>query len=427
MEAHASRRLQIPGGDDAVSIKMTARSDQGRPRDGQQIEKGLSQILEGSPLLEVAAALGDYLGVGCDFLSFAMLQSYAAGRMGMPINLAIHSESPGSDSMIADRISNLLPKRVHRLDTVKQFRSLADAGFADVDVVVLRNLHGALFRYACEVTCRDVAAEDRIPSLWLITDSKIDKPVLGPTIRILASQTSRMLRGFGHHFSEAMGELQRESRDYLARLLKALAPPPVFRCNFQAAIRADLRPEEMVVVNRLLRVVAALRVASLYDGKSCATVREFDIPLEDYGLTRSFLMGLAITPTHSNLSPYAVDTAEILYEAIVLNPNYQLTVPDHSRLGQKLFTRRDAEQIAGLSYNTVKSHMSELENEGILESTRVESQREKGRQIFFRFNGHPPFGVAAHYERLPSQDRIAADDSGLQETNAILTSTGTVT
>jgi DNA-binding transcriptional ArsR family regulator len=183
----------------------------------------------------------------------------------------------------------------------------------------------------------------------------------------------------------------------------------------------------MVVVNRLLRVVAALRVACLYHGKSCAEIGEFAIPLADYGLTRSFLMGLAITPTHSSLSPYAVDTAEILYKAIVLNANYQLTVPSHSELGKKLFTRRDAEQITGLSYNTVKSHMSELEDEGILESTRVESKREKGKQIFFRFNGHPPFGVAALYKRLPSQDTIAADDSGLQETNAILTSTGKAT
>lgn len=328
------------------------------PTSSGNVEPTLAETLGGSRILGVAERLGAYLGTGCDALSMALFTSRAAGRMRLPFNLAVYSDNPGADCLIADRIANILPEGLQRADTIKQFRALVDSGFADSEVVLIRSLHDSLFRYASEASCRDTSTGNSAPSLWLIADAKSEKPILGPTLPILAAQIERSLRGFGHHYV-GLGEKPRTSHhDSLRRLLLELKPRRALPYPFQERIRADIRPDEMLVFNRVLRVFAALRVGALYSEHQYVRSEDLKVLIEDYRVTKGFLATLAVSPIHSRLSPYSVETGEVLYDAIVADEGYQQTVPSMSHLGRKLFTRNDATQITSLSYNTVKSHLA---------------------------------------------------------------------
>jgi len=172
----------------------------------------------------------------------------------------------------------------------------------------------------------------------------------------------------------------------------------------------------MVIFNRVLRVFAALRIGWIDRDDEQVSSEKSQILIDDYRLSREFLTSLPLAPVDSSASAYAIETAEALYDATEGAPGYQQTVPGCSDLGQKVFTRRRAQEITGLSYNSVKSHLSELEDAGILESTVIPGKRERGKQIYFRFleGRAPPFGLSSPYQDLPSPERIAADCTGLQ-------------
>lgn len=381
-----------------------------------RVEESLAKLLEGTPLLEVANTLGEYLGIGCDFLSFLLFLSNAAGRMSIPVNLSIYSDSPGSDQMIADRIANIVPDGLKQVDTIGEFRILKDLEFKGPRVVLIRNDCEALFQYACRASCQDVSKGGAAPSLWLLTDRNSKRPLVGVTLGVLASQGPRMLTGFGHSFCGPADAPPDEARENLEELLSRLMPPKNLTCAFQDRIRAEVRPEEMVIFNRVLRVFTALRIGWIHRKNEQAPSGKFQILIDDYRLSRDFLTSLPLAPLDSSASAYAIETAEVLYQATEANAGYQKEAPDHSPLGRKLFTRRDAQKITGLSYNSVKTHLSELEDAGILESTVIPVERERGKQIHFRFleGRAPPFGLSSPYQDLPPAERIAADCTRLQ-------------
>ena len=187
-----------------------------------------------------------------------------------------------------------------------------------------------------------------------------------------------------------------------------------YSCPFQEQIRADLKPHEMLVVNRLLQTVAVVRIELSYlQGNLPADNR---VTIDDYRVTRDLLNTLPVPGEHSNLSPYAAETGGVLYDA-VHEQRYQHTIPDNSGFGSKAFTRRFAEQATGFSYNTVKEHLRQLEDDGTIESLVITSQhrysrlRGPGRQIYFRFakSRSPPFGTKHPFDRLPAISQIAAD------------------
>jgi len=225
------------------------------------VEESLAKLLEGTPLLGLANTLGEHLGVGCDFLSMLLFLSTAAGRMSIPVNLSIYSDSPGSDQMIADRIANIVPDGLKQVDTIGEFRILKDLEFKGPRVVLIRNDCDALFQYACRASCRDVSKGGAAPSLWLLTDRNSKRPLVGVTLGVLASQGPRMLTGFGHSFCGPVDGPSDKAWQNLEKLLSRLQPPQHLICAFQDRIRAEVRPEEMVVFNRVLRVFAALRIS----------------------------------------------------------------------------------------------------------------------------------------------------------------------
>lgn len=403
----------------------TSNGSQGSPQvgdgsDGEsgpiRVEESLAKLLEGSPLLGVANTLGEHLGIGCDFLSLLLFLSNAAGRMSIPVNLSIYSDSPGSDQMIADRIHGIVPEELRQVDTVGEFRALKDLNFRGPRVVLIRNDWRTLFEYACRLSCQDVSKGFAPPSLWHITDLNRIRPLVGMTLGIFASQGPRLLTGFGHSFCGLVDAPSDKARQNLERLLSRLKPPRELACPFQDHIRAEVRPEDMVIFNRVLRVFAALRIGWIHRADEQAPSGQFEILIDDYRLCRDFLTSLPLTPVDSTTSAYAIETANAVYEATEANADYQEVVPDHSPLGRKVFTRRYAQKITGLSYNSVKSHLDELEDAGILESTVIPARRERGKQIYFRFleGRAPPFGLSSPYQALPQPERIAADCTRLQ-------------
>jgi hypothetical protein len=362
------------------------------------------------PLAELARYLGNYLGIGTDALSLTMLLSRIAGRLRQPFNLAIYSDDVGAEHLIADRLVQLLPETVRRTDTIKQFRELSNTGFKDAELVIVRSLHEVLFRFACETACKDISAASA-PSLWLITDERSSIAPIGPTLPLMARQMDRSLVGFGHQFSTAS---RHPIHGTLRQLLLQLKNRVPCSCPFQNQIKADLKPHEMLVVNRLLQTVAAVRIELSYLQGNLPT--DDRVTIGDYDIIRNLLNKLPVPGDHSSLSPYAAETGCLLYDA-VNDQSYQLTIPDHSSFGSKAFTRRFAEEATGFSYNTVKDHIRHLEDDGILESLVITSQqrcsrvRGPGRQIYFRFakSRSPPFGTKSPFERLPATNEIAAD------------------
>lgn len=378
-------------------------------------------FLDRHPLASVRDLLGEYLGIGADSLSLLMFLSRAAGRLGVPFNLAIYSDDAGAEHLIADRIINLAPEGVRRSETIRQFRELAETGFEDTDLILVRSLHEGLFRFACESACRDLSATAP-PSVWLITDERTAVNTVGPTIPLLARQTDRSLAGFGHCFSTTDGPAVDSARESLRQLVLSLKNRRPYRCPFQQHLRASLKPFQMLVTNRLLSVIAALRIELHHLESRYLPDSQMVVTVDDYRVTRELLLHLPIPGEHSNLSPYAAETGAKLFDA-VSDPSYQLTIPDNSRFGSKGFTRRFAEEATGLSYNTIKDHLGRLESEGIIESLMVSGHqkhsilRGRGRQIYFRFvkNRSPPFGINTPFGELPTPETIAAVcTSGLQ-------------
>lgn len=390
--------------------------------DHEEIDVGdnseLFVLLNGHPLREIAAHLGDYLGVGVDAISLMMFVSRAAGRLGSPINLAVYSDDPGAEHLIADRIINIVPETVKRTDTIKRFRDLAEQDFEDTELVLVRSLHNALFRFATESTSRDTAKASP-PSVWLISDDQSPVPRIGPTLALMARQTVRSLTGFGHHFSRSPESEETPSLKKLRQLTLQLRNRQRYGCPFQDRIRASLKPSDAIVFNRTLTTIAALRIEmGNIDGKF-QPKSETVVSTDDYRVARSLLNALPTPGELSHLSPYAAETGAELHEAFVENPNHQLTIPDNSAFGNKAFTRQHAKAVTGYSYNTVKDHLKRLEDDGVVESIAVHEQqrnsrvRRQGVQIYFRFNPakFPPFGTGSPFACLPTKEQIAEECS----------------
>jgi hypothetical protein len=377
-------------------------------------------------IAKLASLLGDYLGIGADCVSLAMFLSRAGGRLGVPFNLAIFSEDAGTEHLISDRLINIVPETVRHAETIKQFRTLSDQRFDGTELVLVRSLHEGLFRFACETACRDLSATTT-PSVWLITDERSTVAIIGPTLSLMANQTDRQLTGFGHKFSKTTNGHDECTAGRLRQLLLQLGNRVPHACPFESCIRADLKPNDMLIVNRLLATIASVRVEMLHAEGQYLSAAKTEVSLDDYRVTRELLLNLPVPGAHSNLSPHAAETGEILYYEISCNSKYQLSIPDNSDFGMKGFTRKTAMKATGFSYNTVKDHLAKLEDEGVLESLVVtptqkgKLNRKQGRPIYFKFANarSPPFGTNSPFTRLPTVEKIAEDCTGSLQSQTV--------
>ena len=375
-------------------------------------------FLETHPLSRISDDLGKYLGIGTDSISLMMFLSRAAARLGQPFNLAIFSENPGTEHLIADRLNNILSETVKFAETIKQFRDLAEKRFENTELIIVRSKHERLVRFACETACRDISTISA-PCVWLITDERCSVALVGPTLSLMASQTDRSFTGFGHHFSTVTHGIKEEPFNQLRALLLQLGTRVLPTCRFIKSVRSELKPDEMLIVNRLLNTIASLRIGLLHAEGKFLPSSETMVSIDDYRVTRELLNRLPVPAQHSNLSPYAAETGEILYYETFCDPKYQQTVPDNSEFGNKAFTRNFAKDVTGFSYNTVKDHLAKLEGEGVLKSLVVTTIRKgslvrrQGLQIYYTFTNSrsPPFGANSPFTRLPTPEEIAVDYS----------------
>ncbi|MEO2015627.1 MAG: hypothetical protein ABGZ53_14785, partial [Fuerstiella sp.] len=113
------------------------------------------------------------------------------------------------------------------------------------------------------------------------------------------------------------------------------------------------------------------------------------------------------------MSAPAVFTATKIYDAVVGDDRYQKSLPEQTDFGHKAFNHTFARKLIDCSNSTAKTHLDQLADEGILESTASKNRRRQGKRIFYRFvpGLKPPFGVRNPFSSLPTVDEIAADCS----------------
>jgi hypothetical protein len=300
---------------------------------------------------------------------------------------------------------------VSRVDTHREFRALERDGFClpgpptasyvvglpppyrPVAAVLVRGVHRYLHREVSEYTSRVLGGDFTLPCLWRVSDRAADLPPVPTALRVQAGQVRRGLDGFGYAFA---GRRQTLAGGVLADLLEALPVQPDYPCPFRGRFVAAARPEPMLVFERLQAVIVALRLhlPGVAD-------RRPEVQVDDYGALRALLTCLPLVPEDRDLSPQALVTARAVFEALERSGGEEL--PGLSQEGGKWFTRQDAVRWTGLGYNAAKKHLHELEGEGILVSTRAESNRERGRKIHFRFadGRKPPFRWRNPFEGLP--------------------------
>jgi len=366
----------------------------------------------------ISEKLKEHVEVGPDLIQLTQFLSLASGRMSMPINLEVVTGDLEADLGTASRILAMCPKNVARVDTLKDYRALERARFMRpshsqdqqgggeqnqtelpshaISVIEVRR-NRQLFPEVLERLTRSVRGDAPIPSVWRISNQPSSSLQLCSTLRLRASQLGRDLSGFGNSFAH---QRNNDSGKDLARWLESLTHYRTFNCPFSDQLKETLSPGRMVVFARLLRTLAALRVT--LDEQQVANVSSVEVCGKDYLAARALVTGLPLEPVDREVSSQAIQTGTLIYENT--RPDRSLEeLPDQSDVGQVWFTRATAIQCTDLSYNTIKKHLAELEGEGICQSTVVQSNREQGKQIHYRFSPGraPPFLWKNPFEALP--------------------------
>lgn len=343
-----------------------------------------------------------YLGVERDLIQVLEFVSLAGGTMVLPLNLEIYSANWGADLYIANRLLDLRYDRVARITTRKEFAALERSGFKDIDAVLVRGEHRFRFRDFTEASTRLLCFDANLPSLWRVTDRPPEHASAPSTLRIMTQNLPRDLADYGAAFaSYRWSDEEVLLIDLLRRLPRQPKYPNPLRPSYQSS---GLRPEDSLLLERTLLIFAALRVTLSASPMAQATITE-----EDYGAVRVLLQNLPLTPIDRKVSPPALKAAEILFES-VHEPNYQLALPDQSAEGNRWFTRHDAKDLLDVGYSTARKWLDELENEGVVRSTKAQNNRQRGKQIHYRFqeNRTPPFEWKNPFEDLPDLTPMVA-------------------
>lgn len=361
--------------------------------------------LRSHPVFPIANILARYLGLPRDLIQLVQYFSLAAGWMVIPIHLEIISDDWDTDLYIANSILDLLHEHVTRVDTYWQFRALERSDFDRLAAILVYGSHPFLFRYATESTARITLSDFYLPSLWRIGERPLTLPPVRSTLRLFVTRAGDEESRDIDYFAESFATLVTTGdEEPLAELIQRLPRQPLYDCPFRERFRRTIDHNSMLVFERLLLVLAAFRVHS-----PDATDKRQEITPQDYYAARALLTNLPMVPVGRRLSPSAVKTAEAIFEAIE-RTGHQLELPDRSSEGHGWFTRKDAVSWTGLSYTSVKKHLQELEDEGLLLSTLAQNNRDHGKQIHFRFKPGvvPPFGWRNPFDGLPESIEAAS-------------------
>lgn len=364
---------------------------------------------------KLATVLGAHLGITCDPICLVELLSLIGGSLAMPINLDIVTPEPTARLFVANGILRLAADKVHRINQLWEFQKLEQDGFRDCWAVLVRGGGRTLFREATEIASQVFDENGGMPSIWRIAEEPPRRLGLGPTLRVVEIGQPNF-RGLAERL------IANASCNIGTWLGSAIAwkERPSLRCSFRDKIRSSLRPEEKLIVERMLGVVATVRL--LLDGairKIGAGVIELgavdgteigeavEISGADYCCVRSLLIDLPVPDVSRQLTPEAVSAAAVIYER-VHRPGYQCYLPDEST-DTDWFKRGDAVLWTSKSYNTVKSYLEAMKDDGLLVATKAENGEQRGKEIHYRFveGVRPPFVTKNPFEYLPA---LSADE-----------------
>jgi hypothetical protein len=363
---------------------------------GQMVDTDSLTALRAHPLTCLADWLATYTGVDRNLIQLMEMLSLAGGRMGCPLHLDVRSDDLAADLHLANRILDLGEKAVAKVDSLSCFRKLEQQGLGQLYVVQVLARGGSLFR---DITSRLARSSPigTLPSVWRI-DDQADGPPAPGALCLMTIEAERDLCRFGSTyatsgFSPQASEASKNLIDFLKRLSNTPASP----CPFNVSHAARLTPENSLILERVLQVFAASRAALSSEAHTGS------VSSEDYNAVRALLCELPLTPAARSIPPAAVATAETIFEHAT-DPAHQLSLPGHSNQGTSWFTREDAKNWTGLSYNTVKKNLRHMEEDGLVQSTVAETNRQRGRTIHFRFvqNCSPPFTIRNPFEVLPT-------------------------
>ncbi len=350
--------------------------------------------LQNHPVYPLADDLASFLGIERDWIAFAEFLSLAAGRMSMPINLDIVSDQWALDRIIADRIAFIVPGKVVSIDTYKAFRAEEEQGFAGRYVLYSRRAYQTLHDDLIGFMARAPDALEGAPSIWRIRPDYVEPTVETPTLRLIASAADRNLDGFASSFASAVGSPAHRER--LTQVIETLCQRTNYRCSFRDRLSGSIAPALMLILERLLQVFANVRrVLTEFQSEAVVT-------LNDYEAARTLLINLPLVPVDRVITAQTLKTAEQIH-AWVHADGYQLALPDQSDAGHRWFTRNHVAKWSDLGYTTIKKHLQEMEDDGLLVSTVDRNIRQHGRVIHYRFaeNRAPPFGWNNPFAALP--------------------------
>jgi hypothetical protein len=365
----------------------------------------MHKLLSGHPLKDVAQLLGEHLRVGCDYVAITEFLAVTAAQVGQPFFQEVISDFVGADLLAAKRILELAPHNVAYPRTTKEVDDLGDNKFSEVCFVLIAQNDKNLFTRVCVQALQDKGG----PSVLTIFDHRASTYPVGPCLSLFGNESPRELVGIGHHTGMPETDSQLNAREKLRALLTSVKNVGHLTCFFEKSIKAPIAPDLMILFHRFLRAIASIRIAWT---TSANQPQELDcITHADYDLARKLLQALPLCCDDSYLSSHALETANIVYGSLIDGTLKRGPVTDVIDFGCQAFTRNAVQAISGLSYNTIKSHFQQLEDVGILESTRGPQMRGQGRSIFFRFAKEraPPFIVDNPYRFLPTAAEIAAD------------------
>jgi hypothetical protein len=351
------------------------------------------------PLGRLIDLVAGYLGVAPDASVGAWSMSTLTACIGAPVNLAVISPDIGSDLILLRHLASALPAPICEVNYALQLHQARLRGFGRMRFILVQGVCQPwhLFVRACEATARPITPLGTLPVMWTVATTPAPGPVPGPTLVLPIAQgpSPRSLAGLAEMFA---GWPRMEGRRPILQQLESIFSwsAPRLRCDLLGHIRLPLTAMQKELVLRSAMAAAALRAAAEgLDPEVAAITRA------DYAAVRALLSSLPLDG-ESRLSPRAVDTAHTLHDR-VSDPSYCLVLPDRAAEGPRWFDRLQGVEWTGLSYNTVKSHLTEMEKDGLVISTRAESNRGRGKHIFYRFidGRRPPFGRLNPYTDLP--------------------------
>ena len=373
------------------------------------------------PLGNIAQNLAAYLGHPCDLITLTEWLSLLGGWMAMPINLDIITPDLTADLMIADRVLQLADENVQRVNQLGEIHDLEAADFCDTCAVLVRGGHRNLFRSATELTARTVSTDQDLPSIWRIDDQLPVRPGLGPTIRMLTANIERDFRGFAESYAMAPS-----STSSHADALHMTAWPSriTIECPFRARLRCHIRPEEKLIVERLLALISAVRIHlntgnfRPAGGRNLILARD-QSPGRIIRCLRAVLVNLPVSGGRTRSSPRRrprrprCSTTESTTRA--------------TSVTCRMLTRGTTGGLRGTwpwsgparSYNTVKDHLAQMEAEGLVQGDHGPERQGEGQANPFPV---PRRRAAALHPEKPVRRLAGALCSGLQFCAAIVTS-----